>query len=207
MRPQMESLESRSLLSAASSLTLIADLSKLGTDAAALKAQFQQYAPTLRADLQMLRADVRAAGLAGHGLLLSSLNAASLRFYAVTKADAFRLIAVDSAAARRGFVDALRLMVHPNNVRLQAKVQADVTAFNTATNAVVNKLGADGAALSSASAAALGAIGAAYSGNATIAADIAKIQSDGSAFITGITPPLQAVQADLSQFLTDLTAG
>ena len=207
MRPQMESLESRSLLSATLSLTLLADLSKLSTDAAALKAQYQQYAPTLRADMQALRTDVRAAGLAGHGLLLASLNAASLRFYAATKADAIRLIAVDSAVARRGFVDALRLIVYPNSVLLQAKVQADVAAFNTATNVVLTKLGTDGAALGAASAAALDAVGSAYAGNATIANDIAKIESDGSAFTTAAGPAVQVVQTDLSQFLTDLAAG
>lgn len=207
MWPQMESLESRTLFSATLSLPLMADLATLGTDAAALKAQYQQYAPTLHADLQTLRADVRAAGLAGHGLLMAKLNATSLRFYAVTRAQTLRLMAVDAAVARRGFVDALRLLAHPNSVLLQTKVQADAAAFNTATNVVLAKLGAEGAALGAASAAALDAVGAAYAGNATIANDIAKIQSDGSAFMTAVGPDLQTVQTDLSKFLTDLAAG
>lgn len=207
MRPIMESLEARSLLSATSPLTLIGDLSQLSTDAAALKAQFVQYGPTMRADLQALRADVRAAGVAGHGLMLAGLNGASARFYATTRADALRLIAADSAIARRGFMEALRLIAHPTSILLQAKVQADAAAFGTATSAVLNKLGNDGAALGAASAAALDAVGAAFAGNATVTADIAKIESDGSTFMTNLAAPLQAVQNDLSQFLTDLAAG
>jgi hypothetical protein len=207
MQAFTESLESRTLFSAVPSLTLLADLTKLGTDASALKAEYQQYAPTLHADLQTLRADVKAAGVSGHGLLLGALNITSSRLFAATRAGTLRLIAVDGAVARRGFVDALRLIAHPDNVRIHAKVQADIAAFNTANNAVLTRLGSVGAALGAASAEALDALGAAYSGNATIANDITTLKADGSAFTTASGADLQTVQADLSQFLTDLAAG
>lgn len=203
----IETLESRTLFSMTPSPTIMADLSRLSADASAAEAQFQQYGPTLRADLQALRTDARAAGKPVGGVLLAGLNAASLRFFNVTRADALRLFVKDAVAGRVAFLDAIRLALHPGNAVLQAKLTTDVARFSTSTGVLVAKLGADGATLSAAAAAALGAVAAAYPGSAAVANDVAKLQSDGSAFLTALGPSLQAAQADLSQFFSDVAAG
>lgn len=204
----IESLEPRALFSTATlSATLSADLAKLAADMPAAKALFQQYGPTLHADLAALSSAAKGAGTPGHGALVAALNGSSLRFYATTRADALHLFAVDTAAARGAFIDGYRLAAHPTNVVLKARVTADLAAFAAHTNAVLTKLGADGARLSALSAAALDAVGTAYAGNATVSTDIATLKADGSAFLSATGPDLQAVQADLTQFLTDVAAG
>jgi hypothetical protein len=206
----IETLETRTLFAATVSSTLLTDLSNLTSDVMAAKTAYQRDGPILRSDVQTLRADAKPSSKPGDGLLLAELNVANAHFYNVTRADALRLFVKDSVAARVGFMDALLLSIHPNNVRLQAKVTADVALFNASTSALAAKLGTDGAALSAASAAALTAVSNAYPGNATIAADVTKLQSDGSAFLAAVSPSVQAAQAaqaDLAQFLSDVAAG
>lgn len=203
----VEALESRTLFAASVSDTLLTNLSNLTSDITAARNTYEQYAPTLRADLQTLRTDVRDAGTPGGGLLVARLNAASLRFFNATRAGAVSLFAREGVAARVGLADALVLSIHPNSTRFQAKAATDLARYTASTAALVSKVGAIGATLSDASAAALDAVTAAYAGNTAVTNDIAKLQSDGSAFLSALGPSLQAAQTDLIQFLNDVAAG
>lgn len=205
--PLVEMLESRALFSATLSQTLQTDLSNLTADITAGKTDYQQYAPTLHADLLTLRAGVKAANQPADAPLLTKLTLASQRFFNTAHAEAIRLFSAVAVDARIGSADAILLSRHPGNTRVQAQVTASLTRLNTAATALLSKLGADGNTLSTASGIAAEALVAAYSGNNTVAIDVAALQSDGSTFLSNLGDSLGAVQNDLPQFLSDVVQG
>jgi hypothetical protein len=202
----IEALEGRTLFSGALSQTVLTDLSNLTSDIMSAKTAYQQYAPTLHADLQTLRADAKAASQRG-GVLVAKLNAASLRFFNTTRAEALRVFVTDGVAARAGTEAALLLSTHPNNTRIQSALFGRLVGLNNRATAMLNKLGEAGNTLSTASASALGAVSTAYSGNANVSNDVSKLQSDGTAFLATVGPSLGAIQNDLPQLFTDVLGG
>lgn len=203
----IETLEARTLFSATLSDTVVNDLSNLTSDIMSARTIYAQYAPTLHADLQTLRADAKLAGVRGGAALVARLSAASLRFFNATRAQALHVFATDAAAAHGGTVAALLLSLHPNNAPIQAAMTARLTRLNTLATAALTKLGEEGNTLSTASASALGAVSTAYSGNAAVVNDVSNLQSDGSAFLAALGPSLGAIENDVPQLLNDVITG
>jgi hypothetical protein len=198
----VEQLESRCLFSVGISPTVGADLTQLAGDVASVRSQYQQYTPTLQHDLQALRVSIQAGGA-----LVGRMNAASVRNYAVGRADAFALLATTALGVRQISADLSRIATRPTNSALQARLAADLTAVNARMTAVIQTLGTHGAALGAAAGAALAAVGTAFSGNTSVTDAITAIETDGSALISGVGGSIRAIQSDVSQFLSDVAAG
>ena len=73
--PIVETLEPRTLFSATISQTLLTDWSNLTSDVMAGKVAFQEYGPTLQADLQTLRTDVKTVKQSADAPLMTKVNA------------------------------------------------------------------------------------------------------------------------------------
>jgi hypothetical protein len=203
----VETLEPRTLFSATISQTLLSDWSNLTSDIMAGKVAFQEYGPTLQADLQTLRTDVKAVKQPAGVPLITKLNVASLRFLNTTRAETLNLFAVVARDALVGSVDSILLNRHPGNARVQAVVTASLTRFNTAATALLAKLGASGSTLSSNSASAAAALTGAYADSAAVVNDVTKLQSDGSAFLSSLGNTLSNVQTDFSLVMNDVLVG
>jgi hypothetical protein len=203
----VEPLESRCLFSVGISPTVSADLTQLAGDVAGVRSQYQQYTPTLQHDLQALRVSIQAARLPAGGALVGRMNAASVRNYAVGRADAFALLATTALGVRQISADLSRIAARPTNSALQARLAADLTALNARMTAVIQTLGTHGAALGAAAGAALAAVGTAFSGNTSVNNAITALETDGGAFISGVGGSIRAIQSDVSQFLSDVAAG
>lgn len=203
----VQSLESRTLFSVTLPSAALTDFMKLAGDVVAARTDFKSYLPTLHADDTALRTDLKATNLASNKALMAKLHLDELKLFTALRADGMLLLRLDGVAARRAFVDGIRLALHPTDLALRAKVAAEVAAFQAASAAPLAKLGADATALGAIASADLTAIQTANASNSAVTNDVNKIKSDGGAFVTKAGGDLQTVQADVGALVRDLALG
>lgn len=207
MNQFIEGLESRRLLSATLPLAVLGDVTKLMVDAHATKVDFQQHLPAFRADAQALGKDLHGLPNSGSNhALLGKLRGDEGHALATIRADLGSLLSVGNASIRKALVDGMRVFLHPNDAAAKAKLSADVTAMQAAATAMFMKLGTDVMASGSAITADLNALTAANPTDTTLANDVHTAETDGGKLVTALSTDLQAVNADVTQLLTDLAA-
>lgn len=171
-------LESRTLLSATpvTKATLLADQAVIVSNAVAAKADLKVLAAGVGADTKAIQADLK--GLPKTNLPL------------------LRTLKVDEAMTRALITKDLHALLNPGVSLARRSTAAGIAQIRKATTAVVAKVVADVAALQTVTAAPLATLQAAEQGNAidtdlqalvaanptdaTLAADVAKLQSDAS---------------------------
>ncbi|HZL33921.1 MAG TPA: hypothetical protein VFC78_01345 [Tepidisphaeraceae bacterium] len=174
-------LESRTLLSASiTSATLIADSQQVSANAATTRTDVKLVASTFAADTKKIAADLKSATNAGNrkanAALLNTLKADEGKALAKLRADSNVLLGKSSALSQRSLTDAKALLLHPTNVKLGAKVAADVSALNAVTTAPLANVQADTQSVTLS--ADLTNIAAANPYSTSLATDVPQSQSD-----------------------------
>ena len=133
----IESLESRTLLSASSTeaATLLADVKQVKATSVTVRADMKLAAGAATADLRQITADLKSsttsANRATNASWLKTVKTADASDLAKLKADQTALLAVGSSLSAHSAADAKALLLHPTSTVLQAKVAADVSALST----------------------------------------------------------------------------
>jgi len=205
MAMQIEHLESRTLMSTTDFSAAGADFAKLLSDGQAAKASFLQYLPTLTADVAAVRTDLVGAG-ARNVTLSAKLHGAEVRAYLVLKAGVSALGVAEAGVARGTIADGVRLLAHPSNKVLQARVSSDLANFSTTGTIVLARFAGPAAAASAEAAADLDAISAANGSNTSLATHINAVKTDGAAFVSAMQANIQTLQADLTTLVNDISA-
>ena len=133
----IESLESRTLLSASSTeaATLLADVKQVKATSVTVRADMKLAAAAATASLRQITADLKSsttsANRATNAALLKAVKVADATDLAKLKADQTALLAVGASLSAKSAADAKALLLHPTSTVLQAKVAADVSALST----------------------------------------------------------------------------
>ena len=133
----IESLESRTLLSASSTeaATLLADVKQVKATSVTVRADMKLAAAAATASLRQITADLKSsttsANRATNAALLKAVKVADATDLAKLKADQTALLAVGASLSAKSAADAKALLLHPTNTALQAKVTADLSALST----------------------------------------------------------------------------
>jgi len=206
MKMLIEKLESRMFLSATFSSTAVADLSALVSDAQSVKASFVQYLPALNADLAAVRSDLVGTG-AHNAVLSAKLHVDDVRSYLVLKSAVTAFGNIEGGVGRKVIADGLRLLAHPDNSTYQSRVTYDAANFSTPGTQVLNAFGPAAAASSAQAGADLAEISAANPSNTALATDINSVTTTGSAFVNAMQAGTQAIEADLTKLVNDISMG
>jgi hypothetical protein len=202
----VQTLESRMLLTATPN-TLVADELVLAADVKTLHADLKAYAPAYKADVKTLADDLRALPKSpANVLLLNKLRTDQNKCAATLRADFAHLMAVDRPAIHKLTVDAFRVFLHPTDATAQAKLAADIAAFQANGAAPLAQFTTDLAACGQTLAADADALVAANPTATKLATDLDKTKADASAAATTIQADVTKGQADLTKLLTDLSA-
>jgi hypothetical protein len=199
----VQSLEPRTLFSATpiTKETLLADRAAIIAQAKAAKASLAALNKALAADTKTVQTDSK--GSKANAPLLKTLKADEAKTRATVNKDLNALLGPTQGLANRSIGHGIALMAH-SNPALDAKIAADVAALAAATAVPLAKLEAD------LQAAAIGAdVNALLTANltdATLAADITKLESDVSAAVANLTTAATTFQSGVGTVATDVAS-
>lgn len=199
----IQSLEPRTLLSATvTKATLLADRAALLAEAKSARGGLTALVATLTHDTKTVQTDLKG-GPKTDATLLKTLRTDEGATKALVHKDLNALLGPSQALANRTIGQGLASMSH-SNATLQAKIAADLAQLATVTAAPLAKLSAD---LQAATVGAdLQAIGAANPANATLVADIAKLESDVSTAGGTLSTAATSFQTGVSTASSDVAA-
>jgi hypothetical protein len=202
----VQTLESRTLLSVTPN-TLVADELALAADVKTLHADLKAYGPTYKADVKALAKDLKALPKSpANVLLLNKLRTDQNKCVAMLLGDFAHFMAVARPAVHKLTADAFRVFLHPTDTTAQAKLAADISAFQTASTAPIAQFATDLTACGQMLAADADALVAANPTATQLATDLDKTKADASAAAATIQADVTKGQADLTKLLTDLSA-
>jgi len=202
----VQTLESRTLLSVTPN-TLVADELALAADVKTLHADLKAYGPTYKADVKALAADLRALPKSpANVLLLNKLRTDQNKCTAMLLGDFAHFMGVAKPAVHKLTVDAFRVFLHPTDTTAQAKLAADISAFQTVSAAPIAQFATDLTTCGQMLSADADALVAANPTAAQLSNDLDKTKADASAAATTIQADVSKGQTDLTKLLTDLSA-
>jgi hypothetical protein len=145
----IQSLESRTLLSAASvtEAALLTDVKNVQAAAVTARGDLKSAASSIGADTKLIATDLKSsttsANRATNAGLLRTLRVDESKTFATLRAHEAALFSVGTGLSRRAAADGKALLLHPTNARIQARVTADTTALTTEPAALLAKVQAD----------------------------------------------------------------
>ena len=205
MNACIENLESRCLMSAVVlSPTVMSDVSNLTNAALTAKADLQHYIPLLKTDLTVVHTALVGTG-PHNAALAAKLRADETRAYQSYGAGVTTLAAAEMRAGQRLVTDEVRLLGHPDDAALTAKLSRDAVIFKSAGTAVLNRFGAAAAATSAEAAADLTEIVIANPSDTALSSAVTAVTTDGGAFVSAVKTGVQGIESDLTTLVNDLS--
>ena len=199
-------LESRTLMSSVPVPTaVLADEAAVFADVKALHDDVVAYAPVYKADVKMLIADLKALPKSSQNtLLLNKLRTDQNKCAATLRADLAHLLAVDRPAFHKLSADAMKVFMKPTDATAQARLAADISAFQAANAAPLAAFMADLNACGTTLAQDVQALVAANPTATQLAGDLQKMGTDVTAAGSKVSNDLTQAQNDLTKLLADL---
>jgi hypothetical protein len=205
MNRYMESLEGRTLCSATPT-QLWADEMQLAADSRATITALRAVIPAVRTDMLAVRTDILKLPLTKTNLLLmAKLQVDQIKASVTLIQDYAMTVAIGMRAINKLFADGVMLKLMPTSEIIQAKVQADLVAFQAASAGPSAKLAADMTAFGTTIAADVAALVAANPTATQLATDVQKFQTDAVASLAPVQAALAQGGTDLAKLVTDLT--
>lgn len=206
MRPMIDVLESRTLLSVASGFS--SHNAQVLAGARVARAAVAGGTATLLADLRGVGADLQSLpNTPANRQMLTTLRADTQKLHTKLGADITATVNAAEPSARKLLGEGIAVLTHPTHLALQTQFLSDLNSLSDVLNAPGNTLASDAQAGRDQLLSDLNNLVAANQGNAALAADVQKIQADSQSIVDQVNTELQAVQNSFSSLIAALTGG
>jgi len=185
-------------------VTLKADKGVLAADTKAFHATLQAWAPTYRADVKLLAADLKALPKSPQNVqLLNTLRTDQNSCTATLRHDFAAIMGLTHEFVSRVISDALSVIMHPTDTTISGKLTSDGQAFQAVMISAGAQFQADADACGAKLAADADALVAANPSDTQLATDVTKIKADGTAAFAASQGAMTQSQTDLSKLFSD----
>jgi hypothetical protein len=185
-------------------VALKADKGLLAADTKAFHATLGAWAPTYKADLKLLGADLKALPKSPQNVqLLNTLRLDQNSCTATLRHDFAQIMGLTHGFVSRVIGDALNVIMHPTDTTMSGKLTSDGQAFQAVMASAAAQFQADADACAAKLSVDADALVAANATDTQLATDVAKTKADGAAAAVAWQAAMTQSQTDLTKLFSD----